>query len=847
MPKNILIATSLDQPTYKAWSEHLGRQGYKIDYRPELDKAQTAEATQSELLPVTKDYDAVVVGNVALSKTFFSEWANARPTGSLLLMRPGTDVSSIDLNAASQEGVAVVNTPGTRAQACANFMMAQIMRHYIGGEIGQHEQTMRDGGPAAPAPLPDLSHAKIAVIGTGHIGSHLIHRLHAITDASSNHITAWSPNFDNEKAAKLGVDRASSLADTIEGADIICMAADSDGHPIITEEVLKHVKPGAMFVSTSRFSSMDMDALEKASHRMGAIVLDSRESDCNALRASNPNLALKAYLTPAVAYRTQGTFQSESQQIGRQLEEFFSRSQLDVCCNPECFDHPRMQGLRNSVGEHIEGLASWEKRTHQKSSAAELQDVIESNSSKIHAARRNKAQPDSIQGISDGKLIDAFHGETGFKIHPDAAKAIMSHYQQRVEDRQAAYCESDGQSYKKRHPAILQKLAEERLFARIAKPADGKPAPEFSTSDILIAPYSSTDMLDACLRVLSKPRGVMLMPEGYYKSVARHLQAAGLSIETFPVDYTHDAKIDPAQMEKKIQLLKAQGIPISGVLFTMPGNPIVSQYSREEMEAIGRVLVKHKLPYICDSVFDPLVPDYVPLAAVTVKDEDGKEHRMLDQGMTISGNSKAYNAAGPEKIGAMLTGDKKMRERVDEMIAHYIQRETTHLARAIVENTPESYISGNRDALEQYQKHARAAIERMNEKFEQKYGEKPLHCMGKSAQGMFLCVEFSDKMAQRMGVQNNVQLAEFLLMAAGIDSVPMMQMGSDSMAIRFNITAPRKNNNKDPKYVDEMIERISNTLERVVDKGLTYGALAQDYGLELADVQKGKTVTPRRA
>ena len=89
--------------------------------------------------------------------------------------------------------------------------------------------------------------------------------------------------------------------------------------------------------------------------------------------------------------------------------------------------------------------------------------------------------------------------------------------------------EPDGRPFDKSQPRLLRQLAADRLYARWRKAGLA-----VSADDVLVCPYSSLTMLEAALASVARPDGVVLCPEGFYKSNRQHIEKLGLSIRLFP-------------------------------------------------------------------------------------------------------------------------------------------------------------------------------------------------------------------------------------------------------------------------------------------------------------------------
>jgi NAD/NADP transhydrogenase alpha subunit/aspartate/methionine/tyrosine aminotransferase len=377
--------------------------------------------------------------------------------------------------------------------------------------------------------------------------------------------------------------------------------------------------------------------------------------------------------------------------------------------------------------------------------------------------------------------------------------------------------EPDGRPFDKSQPRVLQQLAADLLYARWRKAGLA-----VSADDVLVCPYSSLTMLEAALASVARPDGVVLCPEGYYKSNRQHIEKLGLSIRLFPASPDRDGKIDPWHLRRAIQANRER---LCALLFTMPGNPLAATYSRAELQAIGQVIVEEDVRVIIDATLDAVVPDYVPLAAITV-DSAGKSRALFDRTVTIAGLSKGHHAIGPYKIGAAITGDAGWRAGIRRQLAVPFQRETTALARAVLERTPDRFFEENRQIMIHAQEEARLRCE----KLEGRFGFPAVMPVGSSRFGPFLLIRLADTVVWRAGIEDGWQLAEFLLGGAGLETVAGPLMGFTEPLVRINVDAPRIGVEKDPALMAEVFARLEGLVQDVLDGKLTYQGLLEDAG-----------------
>ena len=405
-------------------------------------------------------------------------------------------------------------------------------------------------------------------------------------------------------------------------------------------------------------------------------------------------------------------------------------------------------------------------------------------------------------------VIDVFHGEMRFTMHPQAQSAVMDVTRDLLAGN-AGLLESDGSPFDKCQPRLLRQLVADRLYARWRTAGLAVHA-----EDVLVCPYSSLAMLEAALASVARPGGVILCPEGFYKNNREHIEKLGLSLRLFPTHLERDGRIDAWHLRRAIQTHREQ---LCALLFTMPGNPLIATYSAEELQAIGGVVIEEGVRVIIDATLDAVAPDHVPLAAVLV-DSAGESSSLFDRTVTIAGVSKGHHAIGPYKFGAAITGDPVWRADIRRQLAVPFQRETTAVARVVLEQTPEEFFAANRLTLSRAQMEAR----RLCKELEDTFGFPVVIPVGSSFNGPFLLIRLADSVLRQAGIADGGQLAEFLLGGAGLETVAGPRMGLREPVVRINIDAPRIGVKKDPTLLAEVFARLAALVQAVLDGELTY-------------------------
>jgi aspartate/methionine/tyrosine aminotransferase len=442
-------------------------------------------------------------------------------------------------------------------------------------------------------------------------------------------------------------------------------------------------------------------------------------------------------------------------------------------------------------------------------------------------------------------IIDAFHGEMHYGADSSAAIALNEAWKDIISENQKKYI-----AYTKKQPESLQLLAISRLFERLThSQINGISDININHQDIVVIPYSSTRLLiEALICRPKKDRDIALCPEGYYKGNAKLAANCGLRIQTFPVDLANDGVIIPEILDNCLTDNKNR----TAILWmTMPGNPLIARYSKEQLEQIAKIVVKHNTDVFIDMLFDKMVPmgDYIPFPNIQINDEQGQPHLMYDRTLIIAGNSKNFNATGPWKMGAAISGNTSwLAETRERVSAVTFQRETTHLIYAGTANTSDDYIRHNQQDMMNKQQIVDKRINRINNKL----GKEVLISYGKPKYGPFRGLGLTREFIEKAGIKDSWQFADFLLVGAGIESVEFILVGIGEIGVRINIACPRIRGDKNPDNLFTLFERLEYFI-REIEAGLTYDDalkrinLNKKVSLQKFATDRQKTVLSRRS
>jgi D-3-phosphoglycerate dehydrogenase len=175
-----------------------------------------------------------------------------------VVARVGVGYDAVDVEAATDHGVAVTIAPGTNQDAVAEhcFMLILALAKHL---IRQH-QPIRDGKWPRHASLP-LRGKTLGIVGLGRIGKSMTTRALAF----GMKVMAFEPTPDMAFVEKHGV-KLAPLDDVLREADYVTLhlPAMAGTKALISAERLALMKPTAYLINTARGAVVDERALYEA-------------------------------------------------------------------------------------------------------------------------------------------------------------------------------------------------------------------------------------------------------------------------------------------------------------------------------------------------------------------------------------------------------------------------------------------------------------------------------------------------------------------------------------------------------------------------------------------------------
>lgn len=157
---------------------------------------------------------------------------------------------------------------------------------------------------------------------------------------------------------------------------------------------------------------------------------------------------------------------------------------------------------------------------------------------------------------------------------------------------------------------------------------------EYDETQVVVASGAKHSVYLA-LAVLVDPGDEVILPAPYWVSYSEMIRLVGGVPVIVTAGEDQNFKITAEQLEAAVtEKTKA-------VMINNPSNPTGSIYTKEELQALADVCVKHDLFIIADEIYDKLIYDGASFTSIPTLGEEIKAHTIL-----INGVSKTYSMTG---------------------------------------------------------------------------------------------------------------------------------------------------------------------------------------------------------
>ena len=307
MPR-VLISDPLDSIA----SEILTKNNISVDTKINL--------SPEELKKIIDNYDGLIIRSATkVRKDIIDSLSNLKIIG-----RAGAGVDNVDVEAAKNKNIIVMNTPGGNTNATAEHTIGLIFA--LQRKITVDNETTHKGlWEKKKLKGNEIKGKKIGIVGFGNVGK----RVAEISNVLGMKVSIFSSYFETIKDS-FPKYNSCSIDEIIKDSDIISFHCkpNKDGNPIMNKNHLSLMKKNCIIINTARGNLVDEDdlknALEKKEIKGAALDVFKNEP----LEKSGFYNLDNIILTPHIAASTDEAQIVVAEMVANQFVEFFNNNKI---------------------------------------------------------------------------------------------------------------------------------------------------------------------------------------------------------------------------------------------------------------------------------------------------------------------------------------------------------------------------------------------------------------------------------------------------------------------------------------------------------------------------------------
>lgn len=305
----ILVTDPLDP----AAADALRKAGHEVTER---------KLAPDELLREIPKYDALLVR----SETKVTRAVIGVADKLKVIGRAGVGVDNIDVNAAKERGVAVVNAPLAATNAVAELTLGHMLA--MARHLPEADASTRAGKWEKKAfKGVELSGRTLGLLGVGRIGG----RVAELAKAFGMQVVAFDPYVTPEKAREMGVEKLDDMMDVVRKSDFVSVHVPltPETKHMVNEDLLAAFRPGSFLLNISRGGIVDEKALHQAvkSGHLGGAALDVFEVE--PLKETPLSELPTVHMTPHVGASTKEAQEKAGMMVAEQVRKVLAGETAD--------------------------------------------------------------------------------------------------------------------------------------------------------------------------------------------------------------------------------------------------------------------------------------------------------------------------------------------------------------------------------------------------------------------------------------------------------------------------------------------------------------------------------------
>ena len=338
MPK-VLISDNLAQEGI----EILEKNGLEVVYKPGLP--------YEELLEIIPEFHALIIrSGTKVTKEVIERAQNLKVIG-----RAGTGLDNVDISAANEKGIVVMNVPGGNTLSAAEHTLGLLFS--LARKIPQAVASLKTGKWEKKKFMGvELNGKVLGIIGLGRIGSIVADRAIGL----KMKVIAYDPFITRENAEKLGVELV-ELEELFKKADFITIHTPltKDTYHLIDEKAFSLMKDGVYIINCARGGIVDEMALYNAmiSGKVAGAALDVFEEE--PVSPDHPLLKLDNFIgTPHLGASTVEAQKIVAIEIAKQIVDYLLKGIIKNAVNVPSLSEEALKQLKPAL-QLVEKMGSF--------------------------------------------------------------------------------------------------------------------------------------------------------------------------------------------------------------------------------------------------------------------------------------------------------------------------------------------------------------------------------------------------------------------------------------------------------------------------------------------------------
>ncbi len=284
--------------------------------------------TEDELVEIIPQYDAIMVrSQTKVTAKIIEAGKNLKIIG-----RAGVGVDNIDVDAATQKGIIVVNSPDGNTMAASEHTIALMLA--MSRNIAPAAASTKEGKwDRAKFTGCELYKKTLGVIGLGKIGSHVAE----VALALGMKLVVFDPYTSKEVVEKMGGEYVTSLDDFWGKCDYITVHVPKTKETInlINKDSIAKMKKGVRLVNCARGGIINETDLKEAieNGQVASAAIDVYENEPNITECPLIRCEGNIVLTPHLGASTQEAQINVAIDVAEQIREVLSGGSASSAVN----------------------------------------------------------------------------------------------------------------------------------------------------------------------------------------------------------------------------------------------------------------------------------------------------------------------------------------------------------------------------------------------------------------------------------------------------------------------------------------------------------------------------------